>query len=77
MDRCVGQLVVLKSRWNLHSNRIGLVISQEGSLDPIVLVLWTEKKGDGIKLKYHLHDAIIPINEKTSKKIEERICVIK
>jgi hypothetical protein len=75
VDQYVGQLVVLKSRWNLRSTRLGLVISQEKSSDSIVLVLWTE--GDGVKLRYHLQDAVLPINEQTRKKIEERICDIK
>ena len=77
MDQYVGQLVVLRSRWNLCSGRLGLVISQEASYDSIVLVLWTEENGTGIKLRYHLHDAVIPINAQTIKKIEERICNIK
>jgi transcriptional regulator len=77
VDQYVGQLVVLRSRWNLQSTRLGLVISQENSSDSVVLVLWTDEKGEGVKLRYHLLDAVIPINEQTSKKIEERICDIK
>jgi len=75
VDQYIGQLVVLQSRWNLRSSRLGLVIGQDFLKDPIVLVLWTE--GEGVKLRYHLQDAVLPVNDQTIKKIEERICDIK
>jgi hypothetical protein len=37
--------------------------------------MWTTD--DGIKMKYHLEDAIVPVTSKTIAKIEERICDIK
>lgn len=75
MEYYVGQLVVLRSRWNIHSSRIGIVIEQEPVPSDAVLVLWTTK--DGVKIKRHLIDAVLPIIDKTLEKIGERICDIR
>ena len=74
MNCCLGQIVVLRSRWNIHSCRVGIVIKEDLPGD-IVLVLWTVK--GGVKMKYHLQDAIIPVTNETLGKIKERICNIK
>lgn len=75
MEYYVGQLVVLRSRWNIHSSRVGIVIEQEESPSDVVLVLWTTK--DGVKIKKHLMDAVLPITNETIEKIGERICDIR
>lgn len=75
MRRYIGQLVVLRSRWNIHSNRVGIVINEDNAPSDVVTVMWTTN--DGIKIKHHLQDAVLPVTEKTIEKIEERICDIK
>ena len=75
IDHYVGQLVVLKTKWNLKSNRVGLVIGHDASKENILMVLWTDI--DGVKIRYHIPDAVLEVNENTIKKIEERICSIK
>ena len=75
MDHYVGQLVVLRSRWNIHSNRLGIVIEKDESLSDVLVVAWTDV--GGIKIRKHVQDAILPVTEETIKKIEERICAIK
>ena len=78
MIKYVGQLVVLRSKWNLYSHRLGVVISQEDfneSAESTLIVMWSDI--DGVKIKKHLQDALIPVTEETIKKIKERICVIK
>ncbi len=76
MDLYAGQLVVLRSRWNLQSTRLGIVLGQKESPDLTILILWTDEKTNTVKLKYHLSDAIIPVNDQTIAKIKERICDI-
>ena len=76
VDQLEGQLVVLKSRWNVQSNRVGLILNK-GEQNDIVLVMWTNLDGNGVKLKYHLVDALVQVNEITSVRIKERICDIK
>ena len=71
----LGELVVLRSRWNIHSSRVGVIVSRDESPSDVVLVMWTTK--DGVKMKYHLEDAVVAVTEKTISKIEERICDIK
>lgn len=75
MENYVGQLVVLRSRWNIHSSRVGIIIEQEDVPSDKVLVLWSTK--DGVKIKQHLQDAVLPITDKTIEKIGERICDIR
>ena len=75
MDPYIGLLVVLRSKWNIHSRRLGIVVKCEESPNDVVLVMWTTE--DGYKMRYHLKDAIIPVNEITPNKIEERACGIK
>jgi len=74
VENYLGKLVVLRSRWNIYSNRLGIVVSFEGASDKL-LVMWTVDKG--VKMKYHLHDALLPVTKETLTKIEERICDIK
>lgn len=75
MDFYVGRLVVLRSRWNLKSSRIGIVVGKKEDSIDVVLVMWTDD--GGVKMRYHLKDAILPVTETTKEKIEERICDIK
>ncbi len=78
MNSYVGQLVVLRSRWNIHSFRVGIVIEEDDSPVVILLVMWTDEDSKGIKLKYHLKDAILPIVVETIEKINERkLCATK
>ena len=72
MDFYIGQLVVLRSRWNIHSSRIGVVIGEDAHPSDIVLVMWTDESKEGIRLKYHLKDAVLPITAVTIEKIKER-----
>jgi hypothetical protein len=72
VDFYIGQLVVLQSRWNIHSSRIGIVIGEDAPPSDIVLVMWTDEDSDGVKLKYHLKDAVLPVTGGTIEKIKER-----
>ena len=75
MDFYLGYLVVLRSRWNLRSNRLGVVVGEKESTNDVVLVMWTDE--DGVRMRYHLKDALVPVTEATIDKIGERICDIK
>lgn len=75
MNHYVGQLVVLRARWNIHSSRVGIVIGEEAPPSDVVLVLWTTK--DGVKIKNHLQDAVVPVTNETIEKLGERICDIR
>jgi hypothetical protein len=68
----IGQLVVLKSRWNIHSSRLGIIIAEEEPPSDVVLVMWIDDTTNGVKLKYHLKDAVLPITDETIGKIKER-----
>lgn len=71
----LGQLVVLRTQWRLNADRLGVVVAQKEEQSDAFLVMWTTK--DGIKMKYHLQDALLPVTLQTIDKIEERICAIK
>ena len=75
MNYYIGQLVVLRSQWNIHSTRIGIIIAEEISPSDVVTVMWTTN--EGIKIKYHLQDAVLPVTDKTIEKIGKRICDIR
>ena len=70
MNFYTGQLVVLRSRWNIHSDRIGVVIAEEAPPSDVVTVMWTTD--EGVKLRYHLQDAVLPVTNETIEKIGER-----
>ena len=72
MDDYAGHLVVLRSRWNIRSNEVGVVV--ETSSTDRVTVMWTTERG--IELKVHIKDALIPVTSITNGKIMERICDI-
>lgn len=73
MDSYLGQLVALRTLWNLQSHRIGVVVeSIEGDK---LMVMWTTTSG--IELKMHVKDALVPITAGTIEKIKERACVFK
>lgn len=71
MDSYLGQLVVLRTRWNINSGDIGIVVSKEDFPDDRLVVMWTNS--DGIKLKVHIQDALLPVTNITIDKIKERI----
>ena len=75
MKSPIGKLVVLTARWNLSSDRVGIIIDKSLSQENVFLVMWTDK--NGVKLRYHLIEALLPVNDKTLEKIEERVCDIK
>jgi len=75
MDSYIGQMVVLRSRWNLQSHRVGLVVDQPNPEEDRLLVMWTIK--DGIELKLHVKDALMAITTHTYDKVKERACVFK
>lgn len=70
MQSYIGQLVVLRSRWNIHSGRIGIVIDQADKSTDVLIVMWTTD--NGVRLRYHLQDAILPVTSETIEKIGER-----
>jgi len=70
----VGQLVVLRTLWNLQSYRIGVVVEVVEQPDKL-LVMWTTK--NGYELKMHIRDALTPITNANQDKIKERSCVFK
>lgn len=72
MSIYVGQLVVLKSRWNIYSSRLGIIIGEEEHPSDVVLVMWNDDTTKKIKLKYHLKDAVLPITDETIEKVKER-----
>lgn len=75
MENYIGKLVVLRSRWNINSNRLGIVVDFEKESKDKFLVMWTTD--EGVKMKYHLHDALLPVTNETIVKVKERICNIK
>jgi len=75
VNNYLGQLVVLRTLWNLQSHRIGVIVEKIDDESDKFLVMWTIPKG--IELKIHVKDALMPITNYTSKKIEERACVFK
>ena len=77
MDPIKGQLVVLKTRWNIQSNRIGVILDRVEDTKDAVIVMWTDINNGGIKIKTHLIDALFQVNDVTSERIKERICDIK
>lgn len=74
MDPYVGQLVVLRTIWNLQSHRIGIVVEQIEDSDRF-MVMWSVP--EGIKLDMHIKDALIPISSATMERVKERSCVFK
>lgn len=66
----IGQLVVLRSRWNIRSDQVGLVV--ENLEKDKIVVMWTI--ASGIELKVHIKDALIPVTNITIPKIMERVC---
>ena len=52
-----------------------MVVGQKNLENDVLLVMWTTE--DGVKMKYHLQDAILPVTSETVNKIKERICDIK
>jgi len=77
VDPIKGQLVVLKTRWNIQSNRIGVILDRVEDTKDAVIVMWTDINNGGIKIKTHLIDALFQVNDVTSERIKERICDIK
>lgn len=75
MSKNIGKLVVLSSRWNIHSNRVGVIVGNHLKQDNVFLVLWSDE--NGIKLSYHLLEALLSVTNQNLKKIKERICNIK
>jgi len=75
VENYIGKLVVLRSRWNINSNRLGIVVDFEKESKDKFLVMWTTD--EGVKMKYHLHDALLPVTNETIVKVKERICNIK
>lgn len=73
MDSYLGQLVALRTLWNLDSYRIGIVV--ENIEDDKLMVMWTTKSG--IELKMHIKDALVPVTSHTIEKLKERACVFK
>lgn len=74
MDPYVGQLVVLRTIWNLQSHRIGIIVEQVEDTDRF-LVMWSVP--EGIKLDMHIKHALMPISNTTIEKVKERSCVFK
>ena len=77
MDQVRGQLVALKTRWNIQSNRVGIILDRVEDTKDVVVVMWTDVQNGGIKIKSHLMDALVQINDATSERLKERICDIK
>lgn len=75
MDPYVGQLVVLRSLWNLQSYRIGVVVEHFEEKSDKFIVMWTTERG--IELKIHIKDALMIVSQHTSDKVKERACVFK
>lgn len=70
----VGQLVVLRTIWNLQSHRIGIVVALQEEPDKY-LVMWTTPKG--YELKVHIKNALMPVTIYNHEKVKERACVFK
>lgn len=77
MDQIKGQLVVLKTRWNIQSNRVGIILDRVEDTKDVVVVMWTDVSNGGIKIKSHIMDALVQVNDVTSERLKERICDIK
>jgi len=72
MQSYLGRLVVLRSRWNVNSSRLGIVVGYEDPLEDKLLVMWTTE--DGVRMRYHLQDALLPVTEESLKQIRKRVC---
>lgn len=72
-DSYLGQLVVLQTKWNLHSGELGLVV-EENATD-VVVVMWNTKRG--IELKNHVRHALLPVTKRSIDLVKERLCIFK
>ena len=73
MDPYLGQLVVLRLMWSIKSNRVGVVVDTFG--EDKLIVMWSTD--NGIELKTHIKDAVLPVTSYTHDKIKGRACVFK
>lgn len=68
---CSGCLVVLRVRWSPSANLLGLVIGQDGKMDPRWLVLWTT--GDRLtQLTWHLANALLVVDDANLVTVKDR-----
>jgi len=72
-DSYLGQLVVLRTKWSLHSGELGLVV--EESTTDVVVVMWNTKRG--IELKNHVRHALLPVTKRSLDLVKERLCIFK
>ena len=42
VDQVRGQLVALKTRWNIQSNRVGIILDRVEDTKDVVVVMWTD-----------------------------------
>ena len=73
MDPYLGQLVVLRLMWTLKSHQIGIVVDTFD--DDKLTIMWTT--ADGIEIKTHIKDAVLPVTSYTHNKIKGRACIFK
>lgn len=73
MDPYLGQLVVLRLMWSLKANQVGIVVDTFD--EDKLTVMWTTE--NGIELKIHIKDALLPVTAYTHNKIKGRACVFK
>jgi hypothetical protein len=73
MDPYLGQLVVLRLMWTFKSNLVGVVVDTFD--EDKLIVMWSTD--DGIELKTHIKDAVLPVTSYTQDKIKGRACVFK
>ncbi len=66
---------MLRSKWNLNANRLGVVVEEVEGYEDRFLVLWTTK--NGYELKMHIKDALLPVTAVSYGPIKERNCVFK
>jgi hypothetical protein len=67
-----GSLVVKKSRWDIESSNLGIVIEESNLAEDAWLVLWCEK--GSYFLKVHLGSALLSIDGNNDKKLLSRLC---
>lgn len=68
---CAGELVVLRVRWNLSADLLGLVLGSDALTVPSWLVMWTTVDGS-IGLKWHLADALMVIDDSNVVHVRRR-----
>lgn len=70
----LGALVVKKSRWDISSNLVGVVVAKSTSIDNGWVVLWTQNEAS-YKLQEHIAEALLDLNAVSESTVKVRTCI--